>query len=71
VKMPWTSLADYVVEWWRDFTQQSVKHHNVPDFQKIRLEEARREVKIELEKQKAIEAKAKTAAMEDEAKKDE
>jgi len=62
VKMPWTSLIEAIARAWSNWQERT--RTPIPDLRDLRLEDARREVKIELEKQKLLEAKAKTAAME-------
>lgn len=47
MKIPWiSSLVDYVVEWWRDYTGQSVSKYRVPDPREVRENELKREVQI-------------------------
>lgn len=61
--MWWTKLIN-AFRAWRSRRQAAAAGIPVPDFLSVRLEDARNAVKLEQEKQRLIEAKAKTARME-------
>lgn len=60
--MKWLLL---IRDWWRARREQSYRpRYTIPDILEIHMADARNAVKLEKEKQRLIEAKAKTAKME-------